>query len=66
MSNEGPKKLSPLKSLEILPPPLYKQGNMPLNHQKWLPHQKLGGKTIKNAIINRQTTEIWPNRPVSE
>ena len=31
-------------------------------HNKWLPYQILGGKTVKNALIDPQTTEIWSNK----
>ena len=27
---------------------------MPLHHQKWLPYQILGGRTIKNVQLNQQ------------
>ena len=30
-------------------------------NQKSLPYQILGGKTVKNAQIDPQTTEIWSN-----
>ncbi len=31
-------------------------GNVRSNHQKWLPYQTLGGKTIKSVQIDPQTT----------
>ncbi len=29
------------------------------NHQKWIPYQIIGGKTVMNVQIDTQTTEIW-------
>ena len=29
------------------------------NHHKWIPYQNLGGKYVKNVLIDPQTTEIW-------
>ena len=51
----GPQKLRSLKSLT----PLLKKRECFVKPSKLLPHQIKSGKTIKNVIIDPQTTEIW-------
>ncbi len=55
MTNEVPKDLR-----SFLKPPVTDTGHLNYcNHQKLLPYQIQGSKTVKNVQIDLQTTKIW-------
>ena len=51
-----------LKSLRIHNPPTDTGHFHSSSHQKWLPHQILSGKPVKDIHIDQQTMEIWPKQ----
>ena len=63
--NQGPKAQQKLSYLDhlIFKKPTTDNGNFnSSNHQKWLPSQILGGKTVKNVPTDPQTTELWTKK----
>ena len=58
---QGPLKISPIKTLKIIPSPK-NTGNVPLNHQKWLPCKILGSETVKKVQIEPLTTVMRPKQ----